>query len=57
MEMRNNSRRILSIGFSTQRNMEGEMVGQVMVRLARRNAYELVGLRRPARSPGMLPKD
>lgn len=50
METHQHSRRVLAIGFSTQRNMEGEISGQVMIRLAKRNAYELVGLRRPARS-------
>lgn len=53
METQNHSRRVLAIGFSTERNMEGEILGQVMVRLTRRNAYELVGLRRPARSESL----
>lgn len=56
METNQHGRRTLAIGFSTQRNMEGEISGQVTVRLARRNAYELVGLRRPTRSDSLRVK-
>lgn len=56
METRNNIRRTLAIGFSTQRDAEGQMQGQVVMRLARRNAYELIGLKRPVREQLLRPR-
>ncbi len=41
------SRRQLSYGFQEEKDRDGEVVGDSVVRLARRNAFELVGLRRP----------
>ena len=56
METRHNIRRTMPIGFSTQRDAEGQMQGQVVMRFARRNAYELIGLRRPAREQLLRPR-
>jgi hypothetical protein len=44
-------RRQLVYGFQGERNGEGEVIGSSVVKLARRNAYELVGLKRPALAP------
>jgi hypothetical protein len=38
-------------GFEAEKNGEGEIIGSSVVRLAKRNAFELVGLRRPALVP------
>ena len=38
-------------GFEEQKNGAGEAIGSSVVRLARRNAFELVGLKRPALAP------
>jgi hypothetical protein len=56
MDIRNETRRKMPIGFSTQRDQEGHVIGAIAVRLAPRNAYELVGLRRPVRRPMPMPK-
>jgi len=34
-----------------EKDAEGEIVGSSVVKLARRNAFELVGLKRPALAP------
>ncbi len=44
-------RRQLSYGFQGDKDVNGEVVGDSVVRLARRNAFELVGLRRPNLTP------
>jgi hypothetical protein len=44
-------RRQLVYGFEGEKDGEGQVVGASVVRLARRNAFELVGLRRPALAP------
>jgi hypothetical protein len=44
-------RRQLVYGFVAEKDAEGEIVGSSVVRLARRNAFELVGLKRPALAP------
>jgi hypothetical protein len=44
-------RRQLVYGFEAGRDGEGEIIGSSVVKLARRNAYELVGLRRPVLAP------
>ena len=44
-------RRQLVYGFETGKNGEGQVIGAQVVRLARRNAFELVGLRRPVPVP------
>ena len=36
-------RRQLVYGFETEKDAEGEIVGSSVVKLARRNAFELVG--------------
>ena len=41
-------RRQLVYGFETEKDGEGQVIGSSVVKLARRNAFELVGLRRPA---------
>src|SRR5271155_3724889 len=41
-------RRQLVYGFETEKDGEGQVIGASVVKLARRNAFELVGLRRPA---------
>jgi hypothetical protein len=38
-------------GFEEQKNGAGETIGSSVVRLARRNAFEMVGLKRPALAP------
>jgi hypothetical protein len=38
-------------GFEAEKNGAGEIIGSSVVRLVRRNAYEAVGLRRPALAP------
>jgi len=44
-------RRQLVYGFVAEKDAEGEIVGSSVVKLARRNAFELVGLKRPAPAP------
>ena len=50
MELRQLVRGKMTIGFSNRRNPQGEIEGCGILRLTRRNAYELVGLRRPVRA-------
>jgi hypothetical protein len=38
-------------GFESEKNGAGEIIGSSVVRLARRNAFELIGLKRPALAP------
>ena len=38
-------------GFEEEKNGAGETIGSSVVKLARRNAFELVGLKRPALAP------
>ena len=45
-------RRQLIYGFEAEKDGDGEVIGTSVVKLARRNAFELVGLRRPALVPG-----
>ena len=40
-------RRQLVYGFQTEKDGDGQVIGASVVKLARRNAFELVGLRRP----------
>jgi hypothetical protein len=44
-------RRQLVYGFAAEKDDEGQVIGASVVRLARRNAFELVGLKRPALAP------
>jgi len=44
-------RRQLVYGFESEKDAQGEIVGSSVVKLARRNAFELVGLKRPAPAP------
>ncbi len=44
-------RRQMVYGFVADKDSEGEVVGSSVVKLARRNAFELVGLKRPAFVP------
>ncbi len=44
-------RRQLVYGFQAEKNAEGQIIGASVVKLARRNAFELVGLKRPAYAP------
>jgi len=44
-------RRQLVYGFEAEKDAEGEIIGSSVVKLARRNAFELVGLKRPALAP------
>jgi len=44
-------RRQLVYGFKSEKDAMGEIVGSSVVTLARRNAFELVGLKRPALAP------
>jgi hypothetical protein len=44
-------RRQLVYGFEAEKDGEGQIIGSSVVRLARRNAFELVGLKRPALAP------
>jgi hypothetical protein len=41
-------RRYLHYGFSPAKDSGGQPVGAAVLRLARRNAYERIGLKRPA---------
>jgi len=40
-------RRQMVYGFEAEKDGEGQVIGASVVKLARRNAFELVGLRRP----------
>jgi hypothetical protein len=40
-------RRQLVYGFEMEKDGEGQVIGASVVKLARRNAFELVGLKRP----------
>jgi hypothetical protein len=44
-------RRQLVYGFEAEKDSEGQIIGSSVVKLARRNAFELVGLRRPVLAP------
>ena len=44
-------RRQMVYGFEAEKDGDGEIVGSSVVTLARRNAFELVGLRRPVFAP------
>ena len=44
-------RRQLVYGFETEKDDDGQVIGASVVKLARRNAFELVGLKRPAFAP------
>jgi hypothetical protein len=44
-------RRQLVYGFEAEKDGEGQIIGSSVVKLARRNAFELVGLRRPVLVP------
>ena len=44
-------RRQLVYGFEAEKDGEGRIIGSSVVKLARRNAFELVGLRRPVPVP------
>jgi hypothetical protein len=45
-------RRQMVYGFQGEKDGEGEVIGSSVVKLARRNAFELVGLKRPVPVPG-----
>jgi hypothetical protein len=45
-------RRQLVYGFEAGKNGDGQVIGASVVKLARRNAFELVGLRRPVPAAG-----
>jgi hypothetical protein len=44
------TRRVMAYGFNADRDAQGEMAGASLVRLVKKNAYELMGLRRPTPS-------
>jgi hypothetical protein len=44
-------RRQLAYGFQGEKDEEGQVVGDSVVKLTRRNAFELVGLRKPSLVP------
>ena len=44
-------RRQLVYGFAAEKDSQGEIIGSSVVKIARRNAFELVGLRRPVPVP------
>ena len=44
-------RRQMVYGFEDEKDGEGQVIGSSVVKLARRNAFELVGLKRPALAP------
>jgi hypothetical protein len=41
-------RRQMAYGFAGEKDREGQVIGASVVTLARRNAFEMVGLKRPA---------
>lgn len=45
------TRRLMQCGFNPAKDTDGRATGCSTIRLARRNAYEMVGLRRPQYSP------
>ena len=45
-------RRQMVYGFEAGKDAEGQVIGSSVVKLARRNAFELIGLKRPALLPG-----
>jgi hypothetical protein len=53
MEAKSCSRRKFPLGFSPTKDSSGMMQGHATLLLPRRNAYQLIGLRRPAREPGL----
>lgn len=50
------SSRHMMYGFNPNKDTTGRPVGAAVVKLTRRNAYELVGLRRPKPLAGMMPR-
>jgi hypothetical protein len=44
-------RRQMVYGFEAEKDSEGQIIGSSVVKLARRNAFELVGLKRPTLAP------
>lgn len=53
MEAKSCSRRKFPVGFSAAKDSSGTLQGQGTLLLQRRNAYQMIGLRRPAREPGL----
>jgi len=51
IKFKNLVRRQLAYGFEADKDAEGQVIGSSVVKLARRNAFELVGLKRPALAP------
>lgn len=51
MKPRAGTRRQMQFGFDGTKDVDGKPKGSAVVTLVRRNAYELVGLRRPQWSP------
>jgi hypothetical protein len=53
METKSNGlmRRQMAYGFAAEKDGQGQVIGASVVRLARRNAFEMVGLRRPVPAP------
>jgi len=51
IKSKNPVRRQMVYGFEEEKNGTGEVVGSSVVTLARRNAFELVGLKRPGPVP------
>jgi hypothetical protein len=45
------NRRKLAYGFCPAKDEEGQAMGASIVQLARRNAFELIGLKRPRLAP------
>lgn len=54
MKTRAWTRRNLQYGFNTSKDDDGRAVGASLVTLARRNAFELIGLRRPRTNPMII---
>ncbi|MEM1057761.1 MAG: hypothetical protein AAGK14_00815 [Verrucomicrobiota bacterium] len=50
------TRRIMLCGFNATKDQDGRTEGAAVIRLARRNAYEMVGLRRPHYNPMAAPR-
>jgi hypothetical protein len=51
MKSKAHARRQMFCGFCSAKDSDGHVLGASMVRLARRNAFELIGLRRPQLEP------
>ena len=51
MKVKAMARRQLLYGFCSVKDEQGQVTGSSVVRLVRRNAYELIGLRRPQTVP------